>query len=141
MLLAGFFVQPHPQAAVLPVNVFNIHTEGRADAGKGKDQETNPRAVAQADHSFRVDAVEQTEPGLIAPVEAGGPVLSLARVGVSDIRGEEFDEAPPGSCATRVDQCWHRAMRSRRNESGKLVGIPCHGAGLRLKINELKRTL
>lgn len=50
--------------------------------------------------------VEQVESGLIAPVEefTGGPVISLACVGVADIGGKEFDEAPPGSGAARIDQ-------------------------------------
>ena len=59
ILLAAFFVQPHPQTPVLPVNVFDIHAESRADAGKGKGQKSDQRMVAQADYGFGVDAVER----------------------------------------------------------------------------------
>jgi hypothetical protein len=32
--LAAFFPQPHPEAAVLRVDVLHLHSEGRADAGE-----------------------------------------------------------------------------------------------------------
>jgi hypothetical protein len=42
---------------VLPIDVG--HAEGCADAGEGEDEQADQRAVAQADHGFGVDAVEQ----------------------------------------------------------------------------------
>ena len=59
MLLAAFFVEPDPEAAVLPVDVGHGHAEGRADAGEGKDQETDQSRVAQAYCCRGVDTVEQ----------------------------------------------------------------------------------
>jgi hypothetical protein len=44
---------------MLPEHVGHGHTERRADAREGKNQQANQRPVAQADHSLRVDAVEQ----------------------------------------------------------------------------------
>ena len=49
----------YPEAAVLPVNVFHGHAEGRADAGKGEHQKADQCAVAQADHGLGVAAVEE----------------------------------------------------------------------------------
>jgi hypothetical protein len=39
VFLATFFVEAHPQAAVLPVNVRHGHAEGRADAVEGENQQ------------------------------------------------------------------------------------------------------
>ena len=46
--LAALLVQPHPQAAVLHVNVLDLHRERRADAREGIDHEADQGAVAQA---------------------------------------------------------------------------------------------
>ena len=43
---------------MLPEHVGHGHTERRADAREGKNQQANQRPVARADHSLRVDAVE-----------------------------------------------------------------------------------
>lgn len=44
---ATLFVQPHPQPAVLRVNILDCHSERRADPGEGIDHEPDQRAIAQ----------------------------------------------------------------------------------------------
>jgi len=39
VFLAAFLVEADPQTAVLPVNVFNRHAKGRADAGTTSEVE------------------------------------------------------------------------------------------------------
>ena len=43
---AALLVQPHPKAAVLHVNVVDLHREGRADARERIDHEPDEGAVA-----------------------------------------------------------------------------------------------
>ena len=45
--LAALLAQPHPQAAVLRVDVLDLHAERRADAGEGIDHQPDQGAVAQ----------------------------------------------------------------------------------------------
>ena len=73
MLLAAFFVQPHPAAAALHEVVADFHLQHGVDAGKGVDHGPDQGAIAQADkgrflafHSVlalrcadRLDALEQ----------------------------------------------------------------------------------
>ena len=48
VFLAAFFVQTDPEAAMLPEHVGHGHTERRADAREGKNQQANQCPVAQA---------------------------------------------------------------------------------------------
>jgi len=59
VLLAAFFVQPHPPAFALRIIVFDVHVQRLGDAGEGVDQERDQRPVAQADDGRDVNAVEQ----------------------------------------------------------------------------------
>ena len=42
---ATLFVQPHPQPAVLRVNILDCHSERRADPGEGIDHEPDQSAI------------------------------------------------------------------------------------------------
>jgi hypothetical protein len=44
---ATLFVQPHPQPAVLRVNILDCHSERRADPGEGIDHQPDEGAIAQ----------------------------------------------------------------------------------------------
>jgi hypothetical protein len=59
MALAARLVQAHPKAAVLHVNIFDLHREHRADAREGIDHQADQGAVAQTRLRGHVDAVEQ----------------------------------------------------------------------------------
>jgi hypothetical protein len=48
MPLAALLAQPHPEPAVLCVDILDRHAERRADPGEGIDHEANQGAVAQA---------------------------------------------------------------------------------------------
>jgi hypothetical protein len=47
MPLAALLAQPHPQAAVLRIDIVDSHAERRADPREGKDHEPDQSAVAQ----------------------------------------------------------------------------------------------
>ena len=47
--LAALLAQPHPQSAVLRVDILNRHPERRADPGEGLDHEADQSAIAQTD--------------------------------------------------------------------------------------------
>jgi hypothetical protein len=55
VLLAAFFVQPHPPAFALRIIVLDIHVQRRRDARERVDQERNQRAVAQSHDRRDVD--------------------------------------------------------------------------------------
>jgi hypothetical protein len=57
--LPAFLAQPHPEPPVLRNDILDRHTERRADPGEGIDHEPDQRAIAQADDTRRVDAIEQ----------------------------------------------------------------------------------
>jgi hypothetical protein len=57
--LAAFLVQPHPEPAVLRVDILDRHAERRANAGEGVDHQPDQRAVAQANRRCDIDAIEQ----------------------------------------------------------------------------------
>ena len=48
MALTAFFVKPDPKASILPIDIFDRHSEGCPDAGKGIDHQRNQGAVATA---------------------------------------------------------------------------------------------
>jgi hypothetical protein len=57
--LAALLEQPHPEPAVLRVDIFDRHAERRADAGEGIDHQPDQGAVAQPRLRRDIDAVEQ----------------------------------------------------------------------------------
>ena len=57
--LAALLAQPHPQPAVLRVDILDHHAERRADPGEGIDHEPDQRAIAQAGMRRDIDAVKQ----------------------------------------------------------------------------------
>ena len=72
---------------------------------------------------------EQPKPGLVAPVEEfrGRPVISLARVRVADVGGEEFDEAAASVRTARGDHGRHGSDWLGQEDGRKLPGIVGHG--------------
>jgi hypothetical protein len=44
--LTAFLAQPHPETAVLRVNILDRHAERRTDAGEGIDPQSDQRTVA-----------------------------------------------------------------------------------------------
>ena len=77
MFLAAFFVESHPQAPVLLIDVRHRHAERGANAREGENQKTDQRLVTQAADSSGVDAVqelarfERTQYRGLASVNAG----------------------------------------------------------------------
>lgn len=59
MFLAALFAQPHPQPAVLRIDIRHAHPERRADAREAVDHEGDQRPIAQAGRRRHVYAVEQ----------------------------------------------------------------------------------
>jgi hypothetical protein len=57
--LAALLAQPHPEPAVLRVDILDRHAERRADPGERIDHEPDQGAVAQAGLRRDIDAVEQ----------------------------------------------------------------------------------
>lgn len=48
-LLAAFLVQPHPQPAVLRIDIANLHARRSSDPGKGLGHESDQGVIAFAD--------------------------------------------------------------------------------------------
>ena len=49
MTLAAFFVQAHPGAAALDIDIFDAHLDDRPDTREGIDHEADQGAIPQAD--------------------------------------------------------------------------------------------
>jgi hypothetical protein len=56
---AALLMQSHPQTAILHTEVFDLHAERGANAGKGIDHQPDQGAVAQARDGRDVDRVQQ----------------------------------------------------------------------------------
>lgn len=59
VMLAALFVQPHPQPAVLRVDVLDLHGQGGAHAGERVDHQADEGLVAQPRRRRRIDQVQQ----------------------------------------------------------------------------------
>jgi hypothetical protein len=59
MVLAALFMQPHPQAAVLGVDILDLHGEGGADAGERINHQPDESAITQPRRRRRVDRIKQ----------------------------------------------------------------------------------
>ena len=59
MLFTAFFVQPHPGAPALHIDIVDLHLDHRTDPGEGVDHQADQRAVAQAGDSRGVDGIDQ----------------------------------------------------------------------------------
>ena len=68
-------------------------------------ENSRPRLSTQAGDVHRLD-IEQLKPRIIAPIKElrGRSVVSLMRVRIADVGGEEFDEAATGVLTARGDQ-------------------------------------
>jgi hypothetical protein len=59
MALTALLAQPHPQPAVLRVDILDRHAERRADPGERIDHQPDQGAIAQTGMCRDIDAVEQ----------------------------------------------------------------------------------
>jgi hypothetical protein len=57
--LAALLVQPHPAAALLHIEVFNLHSGGCTDAGEGVAHQADQSAIAQPEQGSGVDRGQQ----------------------------------------------------------------------------------
>ena len=51
VLLAAFFVQPHPTPTPLHEIILHLHLQHGVDAGEGVDHRADQRAIAQPDNT------------------------------------------------------------------------------------------
>ena len=100
--LAALFVQPHPAAALLHIEVFNLHSGGRSDAGEGVPHKSDQGSVAEPEQGSGVDRGQKfphlvgREDGSLAFADA---VLRapyrMGRVGLHDVPGHQPIEEHP----------------------------------------------
>jgi len=114
VLLAAFFVQPHPPAFALRIIVFDVHVQRRRDAREAVDEQRDQRAVAQPDDRRDVDAVDELfrlvaveHRGLaflddmLRPAHGGGRIAGAPRGGDEHVTGgHRFVSVPTANGAT-----------------------------------------
>jgi hypothetical protein len=108
------------------------HAHGGQPLFDRRRRKPAPEALDPGRDVHRFD-VEQPEAGLVAPVEEfrGRPVVSAAGVRVTDVRGEEFDEAAAGVRTARGDQRRHTgAGRIGQEDDWQVVRIGLHRPAL-----------
>ena len=59
MLLTTFFMQPHPGAPALHIDIVDLHLDHCAHAGEGVDHQADQRTVAQACDDRGIDGIDQ----------------------------------------------------------------------------------
>jgi len=89
--LAAFLVQPHPPALAVGKIILDPHGDDGANTGEEVGHDADQGAVAQADQSRRIDAVEEEEAGLVGRQHRGltalDDVLGAAQ-GVGRVDGQ-----------------------------------------------------
>ncbi len=57
--LAALLVQPYPAAALLDIEVFDLHSGGRSDTGEGVAHQSNQGTIAEPEQGSGVDRGQQ----------------------------------------------------------------------------------